>query len=241
MRLGRLREGNVTSSRTSSATSSGAIFQSAPVRRPRPPKPVATEPGHDVADADVVVADLLHQRLAECVEPCLRRAVCRAADKRIFTGQAADVDDPSAASALEVRQRRATAVEDSAQVRVDHVLPVRRGHVGNVANRPTPALLTSTSSPPNCLTAASTAAPGIGSIPDIGADAEHRPCRKAGRGAIQVLSDRGRRLPRGRRVPPTRCAMASPMPRDPPVTTATVDRAARLQPHVLASFAMTLE
>ena len=26
----------------------------------------------------------------------------------------------------------------------------------------------------------------FGSIPDIGADAEHRPCRKAGRGAIQL-------------------------------------------------------
>ncbi len=45
MRLGRLREGNVTSSRTSSATSSGAIFQSDPVSPLRPPKPVATEPG----------------------------------------------------------------------------------------------------------------------------------------------------------------------------------------------------
>ena len=64
---------------------------------PRPPNPVDTEPGHDVAHADVVVPQLLHQRLAEGVQAGLRRAVGGAAGERVLARQAADVDDEPAA------------------------------------------------------------------------------------------------------------------------------------------------
>src|SRR3954452_14667989 len=44
-RLARLREFNVMRSTTTSAPSSGALFQSASPPNPRSPKPVETEPG----------------------------------------------------------------------------------------------------------------------------------------------------------------------------------------------------
>src|SRR5438034_9298289 len=53
-------------------------------------------PREHVAHADVVVADFLHQRFAERVQARLRRAVGRTVDKRILSGEAADVDDEAA-------------------------------------------------------------------------------------------------------------------------------------------------
>src|SRR4051794_25656470 len=62
-------------------------------------------PRHDVADADVVIAQFLHERLAEAVQAGLRRAVCRAAREWILSGEAADVDDVAAAARAQVRDR----------------------------------------------------------------------------------------------------------------------------------------
>src|SRR4051812_347672 len=99
--------------------------------------PAVAEPGrhrsrHHVADADVVVANFLHQRFAERVQARLGRAVRRAAGERVLAGQAADVDDPAAAAAAHLGNRGARAVEDAAQVRVDHLAPVLDAHVAGV-------------------------------------------------------------------------------------------------------------
>ena len=45
--------------------------------------------------------------------------------------------------------RGVAEVEDAAEIGVDHLLPLLDGHVGDVANTPTPALLIRMSSPPN--------------------------------------------------------------------------------------------
>ncbi len=87
---------------------------------------------HHAADPDVVVAHLLHQRFRERVEAGLRGAVGRAAGKRILSRQAADVDDPAAAPLPQVRNGRVAAIEDAAEVRVDHRLPVRDRHVRGI-------------------------------------------------------------------------------------------------------------
>ena len=78
------------------------------------------------------MTDLLHQRLAERVESRFRRAVGRGAGKGILAGQAADVDDESAACAGEVRKRGVARVEHAGQVRVDHLGPLFRRHVRHV-------------------------------------------------------------------------------------------------------------
>ena len=117
---------------TTSATSSGAIFQSAPFDSSPPDEPGRHRARHHVADADVVVAHLLHQRLAERVQARLRRAVGGAAGNGVLAGQAADVDDVAAAALAQVRHRRVAGVEDAGQVGVDHLGPLRGRHVGDV-------------------------------------------------------------------------------------------------------------
>ena len=77
--------------------------------------------------------DLLHQRLGEGVHRGLGGAVGGAVGKRAGGRQAADVDDPAAASGAQVRQRRARGVEDAGDVGVEHQPPVVVGHIGDVA------------------------------------------------------------------------------------------------------------
>src|SRR4051812_39469492 len=85
-----------------------------------------------VADPDVVVAQLLHQRFAERVQARLRRAVRGAVRKGVGAGQAADVDDVAAAAPPQVWNRRVTRVEDTGEVRVDDFGPLRGGHLRDV-------------------------------------------------------------------------------------------------------------
>src|SRR6185295_3875398 len=53
---------------------------------------------HDIADADVVVTNFLHQSFTEGVDRRFRGAVRRATGEGVLAGQAADVDDPAAAA-----------------------------------------------------------------------------------------------------------------------------------------------
>src|SRR5581483_10453743 len=80
-------------------------------------------PGHDDGDADVVVAGFQHQRLGEGIEARLRGAVGGAAGERVAAGEAADVDDPAAAAALQMWNRGAAAEKDTGQVRFDDAVP----------------------------------------------------------------------------------------------------------------------
>ena len=59
-------------------------------------------PRHYDAHANPVVADFLHDRLAERDEPGLRRAVGGATRKVVLGGQARNVDDPSTAGPAEL-------------------------------------------------------------------------------------------------------------------------------------------
>src|SRR5262249_10440630 len=87
---------------------------------------------HDVADANVVVPHFLHQRLAERVQPGLRRTVGRAVRERILSREAADVDDEAAAAPAHVRQRGMACVEHAGEIRVDHFGPLFGRHRGDV-------------------------------------------------------------------------------------------------------------
>ena len=154
MRLGRLRDGNVTRSSTTSATSSGRDLPVGDAALAATAEPGGHRARHDVADADVVVTDFLHQRLAERVQTGLRRAVRRPADERVLSGQAADVDDPAAAAAPQVGNGGVTAVEHAAEVRVDaSAASAAIDMSATFENTPTPALLTRMSRPPNRSTA----------------------------------------------------------------------------------------
>ena len=118
---------------TTRATSSGASFQSASPPTPRSPKLVETEPGHDVADADVVVPDFLHQRFAEGVQPGFRRAVRQRRPRRRFLpARLLMLMIQPAAAPLHFGNRGAGAVEHAAQVRVDHLPPVVEAHLADV-------------------------------------------------------------------------------------------------------------
>ena len=142
----------------------------------RAPPVTAAEAGrdrsrHDVADADVVVPDLLHQRFAERVQPGLRRAVRRAAGERVLAGQAADVDDPAAAAPAQLREsprgssrtRRSDSCRSSAASR-------RSSCRRRSRTTPTPALLTRMSRPPNVFTASPTARAASSGMLHVGAD-----------------------------------------------------------------------
>ena len=87
--------------------------------------------GQDVGHANVVVAQLLHQRFAERVERGLRRAVGGAAGKRILRREAADVDDPPAAPVAQVWNRRLAAVEHAGEVGADDAVPLVVRHIGD--------------------------------------------------------------------------------------------------------------
>ena len=52
--------------------------------------------GHDITDAYAIVADIVHERFTEAVEPELRRIVGRAASKRVGPGEARNIDDGAA-------------------------------------------------------------------------------------------------------------------------------------------------
>ena len=78
---------------------------------------------------------LLHQRFAERVQPRLRGAVGGAADEGVLARQAADVDDPAAATGAQLRNGGVAAVEHAGQVRLDHAQPVVIAHVGDVRER----------------------------------------------------------------------------------------------------------
>src|SRR5215204_6199683 len=69
--------------------------------------------GHDVADLDAVVPDLLHERLAEAVEGELRGVVGGHPRVRVRAGQRRNVDDVAAAPPLHLGDGRAAAVEDA--------------------------------------------------------------------------------------------------------------------------------
>ena len=87
-------------------------------------------PGQDVSHTDPVVANFLHQRLAERVERRLRRAVRRAIGKWILSRKTADVHDPPAAALAHLRQDRATTVEHAGQIRIEDGVPRLERHVG---------------------------------------------------------------------------------------------------------------
>ena len=155
-------------------------------------------------------------------------AVGRAAGERVRGRQAADVDDPAAAAGPQVRQRRARGVEDAGDVGVE-----QSRHSSSVIsatgwNRPTPALLTTIR----------------GRRSGDGRVARGRPCRRAtqrrraarARGRPPRARDRCTAAAACRRTVPVMAtaaprdasarAVASPMPREPPVTSATFPEAA---------------
>ena len=78
---------------------------------------------------------LLHERLAERIQPGLRRAVRGTADEGVLPGEAADVDDPAATSRAHLRDCRTAAVEDAGEVRLEHAVPVVVAHLGDVRKR----------------------------------------------------------------------------------------------------------
>src|SRR5947209_11118708 len=85
--------------------------------------------GHDVADLDSVVPDLLHERLAEAVETELRGVVGGHAWVRIRARERRDVDDVAAAAPLHNGDGRAAAVEDAEQVRLQNRAELFRRHL----------------------------------------------------------------------------------------------------------------
>src|SRR6185503_10515031 len=58
--------------------------------------------GHHIADADVVVAQVLHDRFAEPIQSKLGSIVSRPSFERVLPGQAADIDDVSTTTLLKV-------------------------------------------------------------------------------------------------------------------------------------------
>ena len=201
-------------------------FQSAPSGAAAAAESGRDRPRHHVADADVVVAHLLHQRFAERVQAGLRRAVGGAAGKRVLAGQAADVDDPAAAALPQVRNRGVAAVEDAAEVRVDDRCQSASVMSATFANTPTPALLTRTSSPPKSIDRSRTAR-SPRRLAHVGDDAE-RACGPSSR--LRALEIAGVLVPVIATEAPRRpsaSAIAKPMPFDPPVTSATMPSSRR--------------
>src|ERR1044072_1725909 len=76
--------------------------------------------GHDVADLDVVVPDLLHERLAEAVEGELRGVVGGHPWMWVRARQRRDVEDVAAAPLLQLRDSGTAAMEGAEQVRLKH-------------------------------------------------------------------------------------------------------------------------
>ena len=127
---------------------------------------------HHAADPDVVVAHLLHQRFRERVETGLRGAVGRAAGKRILSRQAADVDDPAAAPLPQVRDGRVAVVEDAAEVRVDHRLPVGDRHLRGILQQGDPGVVHEHVEAAETIDRLAHGRTDLSWIPDIGDDGE---------------------------------------------------------------------
>ena len=187
MRLGRLRDGNVTRSRTRSATSSWRNLPVSPGVVDPPAEAGRDRSGHDVADPDVVVPNFLHQRFAERVQSRLRCAVRRAPHERVLARKAADVDDPSSAAALEMGKRGGAAVEDAAEVRVDDVLPVAGRHVGDVREVADSGVVHEHVEPAEALDCSVDRAAGFVRLPDVCAHGERRIFREPCGSGVEML------------------------------------------------------
>src|SRR5262245_13780801 len=74
-----------------------------------------------------------HHCLAKTVQSKLRSVIRSAARKRIFPGKAADIDDVSAAAALEALKRLMRAVICAVEVDVDSSPPLIRFNLRNAA------------------------------------------------------------------------------------------------------------
>ena len=96
----------------------------------------ADGPRYHAAYADVVVTNFLHQHFTQGVETSLRSAVRRPADKRMASGEAADVDDPSTTAASQHRNCRVARKEDAAQIRLNDCLPVFDRHFVDLSKTP---------------------------------------------------------------------------------------------------------
>ena len=218
-RLGRLRAGCAIRSTITSATSSGISAHSDLVFD-EPAEAGIDRSWQDIRHADAVVANLLHQRLAEGVQRRLRRTVGGAVDEGVLAGQAADVDDPAAAARLEVRQRGVAAVEDAAQVRVDDAVPLIHRHLGHRSEHADASVVDRMSSPPNVDTVCANAASTSAVLAHVGPDAERvrtqrrEPRHLRGPDPLPVIATDAP-------LATSALAVASPIPREPPVTNAT--------------------
>src|SRR5262249_50275132 len=79
---------------------------------------------HDVAGADIVVAQVLHHRFAETIQAELRSVVSGRTRKCIDAGQAADVENIAASALLHSRHGGANAIECTGQIGADYGVPV---------------------------------------------------------------------------------------------------------------------
>src|SRR4026208_686988 len=88
--------------------------------------------GHDVADTNIVLAQVLHDRFAEPIQSKLGSIVSRPAFERVLPGQAGDIDDVSTTTLLKVWNGGVAAVEHTRKVRIDHLPPLFWSHSANV-------------------------------------------------------------------------------------------------------------
>ncbi len=86
--------------------------------------------GHNRADPDVVVPQVLHDSFGETDQAEFGRIVGGPAWEGILARQAADVDDEPASALFHQGDRLTRTVEGATQIRVDDLPPLRRVHLG---------------------------------------------------------------------------------------------------------------
>src|SRR5512134_847540 len=91
--------------------------------------------GHHIADANVVIAQVLHDSFAESIQTKLRCVISRSSLKRVLPGQTADIDDVSATTLLEIWDGGVAAVEHSGKIGIDDLLPLFRGDVADACKQ----------------------------------------------------------------------------------------------------------
>ena len=148
-RLTVVRAGIRSTDRTTSATSSGAIFQLALAGSGTEIRIYTAR--HNIRHADTVLAVVQHHRFGEAIQPELRSIVRCATGKWVLAREAADVDDRPAAALAQAAECLRCSSRTLRSGWFPSLFPFFECEVGDRAKIPRPALFTRMSNPPKRL------------------------------------------------------------------------------------------